>query len=222
MTLTTIQECEAYLEDVGLATILPAKDALLPCLLWQARGDRERREVWDDALDRAWRWKDDLPAAKKAWLGRLFGDRVVLLHRRLLPAFLAWRGRPNVRTLYQDGQLSREAFTVWSSVEGADEPMGRAELRRAAGLAAREHASRFDRACRDLEKRLLLTRAGRSAVASGWDANSYMPVQDWFADEWKAAQSLDPDEAGEVVREALEQAAPDASARQLARWMRPL
>lgn len=218
--MKTIEECEALLERVGLATILPAKDTLLPCLLWEARGDRERREVWDEAMERVWTWKDDLPARKTAWLGQLFGDRVILLHRRLLPPFLAWRGQPRVKKLYEDGLLTQEAFRVWSAVEQADGPSGRAPLRRLSGLSSREDAARFDRACRELERRLLLTRAGRSGTASGWDANSYSSVETWFPTEWKAARNWTKEEAGAAVQEALEQAAPEASERHLARWMR--
>ncbi len=220
--MKTIEECEALLESVGLATILPAKDALLPCLLWEARGDRERREVWDEAMERVWTWKDDLPARKTAWLGQLFGDRVVLLHRRLLPPFLAWRDQPRVKKLYEDGLLTHEAFRVVTAVEQATEPLGRKSLRRASGLSSREDAGRFDRACRDLERRLLLTRAGRSSTASGWDANSYALVEAWFPTEWEAARSWTNEEARAAVKEALEQAAPGASERQLARWMRNL
>lgn len=218
--MKTIEECEALLERVGLATILPAKDALLPCLLWEARGHRDRREVWDDAFERVWTWKDDLPARRTAWLGRLFGDRVVLLHRRLLAPFVEWRGRPRVEELYQAGLLTREAFRVWSALDKASEPLGRAPLRRASGLASREDAGRFDRACRDLERRLLLTRAGRAPVSSGWDSNSYALVERWFPEEWKDSHGWSASGAEEAVREALRVAAPEATARQVARWMR--
>lgn len=218
--METIADCESYLRQVGIATILPSKDALLPCLLWEARGDRERREVWDQAMDRVWTWKDDLPAERTAWLGRLMGDRVVLLHRRLLAPFIAWRGRPDVEGLYAEGLLSREAYRVWRAVEQAEEPLGRTPLRRLSGLSAREDASRFDRACRDLERRLLLTRAGRSPVASGWDANSYATVERWFPEEWEASGNWDASAAVAAVKEALQAAAPDATARQMARWMR--
>lgn len=218
--MNTIEECEALLDRVGLATILPSKDALLPCLLWEARGDRNRREVWDEAMDRVWTWKDDLPAARAAFLGRLFGDRVVLLHRRLLPPFLAWRGRPRAAQVYAEGALTREAFRVWTAVEQTDEPLGRAPLRRASGLSSREDASRFDRACRDLERRLLLTRAGRSAVSSGWDANAYALVERWFPKEWEASRDWSQAQAGPAVKAALQHAAPQATPRQIDRWMR--
>lgn len=208
------------LERVGLATILPAKDGLLPCLLWEARGDRERREVWDQAMDRVWSWKDDLPSAKVAWLGRLLEDRVVLLHRRLLAPFIAWRGRPQVEELYEEGLLSREAFRVWRAVEQADGPLGRTPLRRLSGLSAREDAGRFDRACRDLERRLLLTRAGRSPGPCGWDANSYALVERWFPEQWEASRGWERSAAGAAVKQALELAAPEATTRQMARWMR--
>lgn len=220
--MKTLKECEALLERVGLATVLPAKDGLLPCLLWEARGNRGPFEDWDEAMERVWTWKDELPARRTAWFGRLFGDRVILLHRRLLPPFLRWRGQLRVQDIYDEGHLTQEAFRVWNSVERADEPVGRIPLRRAAGLSAREDAARFDRACRDLERRLLLTRAGRSPLGQGWDSNAYAPVESWFSEEWKAAADWSWGEAKTAVREALEAAAPEASSKQLDRWMRQI
>lgn len=218
--MKTIDECEAFLERLGLATILPGKSAVLPCLLWEARGNRERLRVWDEAIERVWTWKDDLPARRTAWLGRLFGDQVVLLHHRLLAPFLEWRGRPEAEELYQEGLLTREAFRVWSALQKASEPLGRAPLRRASGLASSEDAGRFDRACRDLESRLLLTRAGRAPVASGWDSNSYALVERWFPEEWRDSHHWSASSAEETVRKALQSAAPEATDRQLGRWMR--
>lgn len=222
LRVQTFEECEAFLAERGLATVLPSPDGLLPCLLWEARGHRGRAEEWDEAFDRVWRWKDDLSARRTAFGGRLFGDRVILLHRRLLAPFLCWRGMPvtDVADLYQEGVLTREARRLADILEAARGPLGRATLRRESGLSGKAGAARFDRACRDLERRMLLTRAGRSDTRTGWDANAHALVRDWFPEEVAEARRWPPDEARDAVREALGSAAPEATERQVARWMR--
>lgn len=216
----TLEECEAVLARHGLATVLPSRDRLLPCLLWEARGRESYVEQWDEVMDRVWRWKDDLPARRLAWAGRLFGDRVILLHRSLLAPFLRWRGMPgaDLEEIYHEGLITREARRVAEALSRGEK--GRKALRRESGLAGKADAGRFDRACRDLERRMHLTRAGRADTAAGWDSNAYALVRDWFPDEVAEARRWPPEEAREAVRAALEAAAPEATPRQLDRWMR--
>lgn len=222
--MRTYEECEAFLARVGMATVLPSKDGLLPCLLWEARGRRGPAEEWDEAFDNIWRWKDDLTGARTAFGGRLFGDRVILLHRGLLAPFLRWRGMPgtDVEDLYREGLLTREARRVAAVLEAASGALARATLRHEAGMAGKAGASRFERACRDLERRLFLTRAGRAATSTGWDSNAHALVRDWFPEEVAEARRWPADEAADAVREALRTAAPEATERDLARWMRAL
>lgn len=67
---------------------------------------------------------------------------------------------------------------------------------------------------------MILTRAGRSATTTGWDANVHALVRDWFPEEVAEARRWPPDEARQAVQEALGSAAPEATGRQVARWMR--
>ena len=53
----------------------------------------------------------------------------------------------------------------------------------ALGLTDKRGAAHFDRACRDLERLLLITRAGSAALASGWDSNAYVLLERHF-DDW--------------------------------------
>jgi hypothetical protein len=213
--MKTIQECAQFLEEVGMATVLPGKRALFPCLLWQAQGHRGAFSGDDPAFHNIWKWKDQLPARGLAWAGRLLDQQVLLIHVRLLPILLGYRGPLDAAELYEDGQLDRNAWRLWEVLSQSKKPMGRQELRDTLGLNDKKAASTFDRACRDLERLLVLTRAGSARRANGWDSNAYALVDRHFA----TLKALPRFEAAPRLRDALQQAAPTATPTQLRRWL---
>ena len=213
--MVTVEECEQFLDRVGLATVLPGKQALLPCLLWEAQGHRGDFSGDDPAFQNIWTWKDELPARRSAFAGRLLGHQVVLVHARLLPALLGYRGRLDVEELYHDGELSRPAFLLWQKLSQASGPVGRKELRQALGLDHKQGASSFDRACRDLERLLVLTRAGSAPCAQGWDSNAYTLVDRHFPGVVPLARA----ESARQLQETFQTAAPQASPAQIKRWL---
>ena len=207
--MKTLQECEQFLAQVGMATVLPGKAGLLPCLLWEAQGHRGPFSGADQAFHNIWTWKDELPQKRLAWAGRLLGTQVLLVHASLLPALLGARGPLEVQELYEEGGLSQPAYRIWKALQSAPGALSRADLK--AGTSASE----FDKACRDLERLLVLTRSGSVARAQGWDSNSYALVERHFP----AITPLTHAAARQKVRKALERAAPEASAAQLRRWL---
>ena len=213
--MTTLEDCEKFLARVGMATVLPGKAALLPCLLWEAQGHRGPFSGGDPAFQNIWAWKDELPARRLAWAGRLLGSQVTLVHGSLLPALLGARGPVEVEELYQDGALSAPAFQLWRPLSHCREAMGHKQLRAAVNLDHKAGAATFDRACRDLERLLVLTRSGSAPQAQGWDSNSYALVEQHFSD----LTPLPHAPARLRVREALEKAAPQASPAQVQRWL---
>ncbi|MBS2036246.1 hypothetical protein JST97_14745 [bacterium] len=210
--MKTLQQCEQFLGRVGLATVLPGKTALLPCLLWEAQGHRGPFSGADQAFHNVWKWKDELPQKRLAWAGRLLGGQVILLHVSLLPAFLGARGRLSPQELYEDGGLSREAHRLWQTLQATTGSLSRAELK--SGMLAKD----FDRACRELERLLVLTRSGSVALNQGWDSNSYALVERHFAQ----VIPLPHGPARQLVKESLQRAAPEASEAQLRRWLKSI
>ena len=213
--MQSLQECVQFLDQVGMATVLPGKQALLPCLLWQAQGHRGAFSGEDAAFHNIWTWKDELPAQRLAFAGRLLGHQVLLVHVRLLPALLGYRGRLDVAELYAAGELSRDAFRLWQRLGQVGAPQGRKELRMGLGLGDKKGAGLFDRACRDLERLLVLTRAGSAPQAQGWDSNAYALVDGHFP----GLAPLPRKESAEQLTEALLRAAPQATPLQLKRWL---
>lgn len=195
-----------------MATVLPGKAGLLPCLLWEAQGHRGPFSGADPAFHNVWKWKDELPERRLAWAGRLLGSQVLLLHISLLPTFLGARGPLEVEELYEDGNLSQPAFRLWKTLRRASGPLSRADLR------GDMPAGQFDKACRELEKLLVLTRSGSVALPQGWDSNSYTLVEHHFGNLTPLPHAL----ACLKVRDALQRAAPQAGEAQLRRWARSI
>lgn len=210
----TYSECEGWLATVGMATVLPGKAALWPCMLWEAQGHRGPFSGWDEAFQNVWNWKDELPARGRAWAGHLLGSQVMLVHVNLLPVFLGARGPLEVEELYEEGGLSQPAVQVYRYLSKAAGAVGRAQLRAALGLSA----PIFDKACRDLERLLVITRCGTVTEGPGWGANAYALVDRHFA----GATSMPHREARVMLRETLQRTAPEAKEAQLRRWCRDL
>jgi len=205
--MKTLQECADYLEQVGMATVLPGKSGHFPCLLWQARGRQGPIEEADEAFHKVWAWKDQLPAQRVAYAGRLLGGQVLLIHKRLLPALLACQQPIEPENWYRSGQMTRDAYQIWQKLRDAETPLGRSQLR---------INKSFDRAARELEARLVISRAGSESKASGWDANAYDLVARLFPNEFEQSNRLTLAEARRRVEAALPQS---ASLAQRRRWM---
>ncbi|MBX3172525.1 MAG: hypothetical protein KF760_34295 [Candidatus Eremiobacteraeota bacterium] len=210
----TSSECERWLASVGMATVLPGKAGLWPCMLWEAQGHRGPFSGWDEAFQNVWSWKDEWPARGLAWAGHLLGSQVMLVHVSLLPVFLGARGRLDVEELYEEGGLSQPAIRVYRYLKAASPTVGRAELRSALGFTAPV----FDKACRDLERLLVITRCGTVTEGPGWGANAYALVERHFAE----ISPLSHGPARAALAEALRRAAPAATEVQLRRWSRAL
>lgn len=209
--METMEECEDYLAQVGMVSVFAWKSGHFSSLLEAAGG---KLEGSDPGFQRIWRWKDELPARRVAWAGRLLGQQVLLVHHSLLPALLGWRGRLDLSELYQDGMVGQPAMRLYQVLQKASQPLGRRHLRQALGFAAPV----FERACRDLERMLLLTRAQSDPQPQGWDSNSYALVEQHFPD----LTPLPRAQAQTCLRQAFARAAPTASSAQIERWLKTL
>ena len=90
--------------------------------------------------------------------------------------------------------------------------MGRAQLRKALSLGPAE----FDKACRDLERLLVITRCGAVSEGPGWGSNSYALVERHFAD----VAPMNFAAARTALTEILRKAAPTAAEAQMRRWLK--
>lgn len=205
-------ECEKWLKSVGLCTVLPGKTALWPCLLWAVQGHQGPFSGWDVGFQNTWAWKDQLPAEGRAWAGHLLGSQVMLVHSSLLPVLLGARGPLDVEELYEDGGLSQSAHRIFQHLRSSKAEVGRAQLRKVLSLGPAE----FDRACRDLERLLVVTRCGAVSEGPGWGSNSYALVERHFPEVAPMSFAA----ARTVLAEILRKAAPTATEAQMRRWLK--
>lgn len=209
--MDSLEECEQFLARVGMVSVFAWKSGYFSSLLEAAGGKLESN---DPGFQRIWRWKDELPARRVAWAGRLLGQQVLLVHHSLLSALLGWRGQLDLRELYADGKVGQPAMRLYEMLENSSHPLGRRRLRQSLQFTAPV----FERACRDLERLLVVTRAQSDPQPQGWDSNSYALVAHHFPE----VKPLPRARAASCLREAFARAAPRATRTQIERWMKSI
>src|SRR5882724_10939857 len=79
--LTTIAAAGRFVDDVGFAVLFPADGVDVPSLYEAVAGPDAR--AWADGMGPAesliWGWKDALPAAGRAWSGKLVHRRASVI-----------------------------------------------------------------------------------------------------------------------------------------------
>jgi hypothetical protein len=92
--MKTLRAAASWLDDVGVAALLPGADLVLPSLWeaitgtraveWGVQRDDGKFEFTPE-MARCWRWKDELPAKRLALAGKHFGRWAALVAPRLVP-----------------------------------------------------------------------------------------------------------------------------------------
>jgi len=160
--LGSIEDAAGFVEDVGFALLFPGDRPIAPSL-WEAVAGPDATPFADGmgaAESLVWTWKDQLPEAGYAWSGRLVHGRASLLSPRLLAALYPGRGEPDDDRAFD---LPPEAHRIAEALRGG--PVPSSALR---GLVG--HRGHYDRAIRELQRRLLVTSAGVRRQRSGWPA----------------------------------------------------
>jgi CRP-like cAMP-binding protein len=132
---------------------------------WAERDDGERFVDFTPDFAKVWRWKDELPEQRLVCAGKHLGGRASLVSLRLLPALYALTGRAGRATDFRDEELSAVERDVAEAVLAAG-PLSTAELPELAG----HEKKRVTAATERLQRRLVLTAAGRQERERGWPA----------------------------------------------------
>jgi hypothetical protein len=154
-------------DRVGLATLFPIDDLVLPSLweavagtpeiTWSSRDEEGRFLDFSPEFGRVWGWKDELPERRLVCVGKHVRGRSALVSLRALPALYAARHEP--------GELSPlERDVVDFLTEHG--PCSTADLPDLIGHERKPVARAVDR----LQRRLVLTTAGAQERAQGWPA----------------------------------------------------
>jgi DNA-binding MarR family transcriptional regulator len=114
---------------------------------------------------RVWRWKDELPAKSLVCTGKHLGGRASLVSLRLLPALYALTGRSGRPEDFREEELSPVELDIVEALL-ASGPISTADL----PLIVAHERKRVSAAADRLQRRLILTAAGRQERERGWPA----------------------------------------------------
>ena len=170
--MRTLEEAAAFVDDVGLALLLPKADVVLPSLWEQVNGSPERswavREPdgtflrWSEEMGFLWGAKDDLPAAGLVCVGKHLARVVACVAPRLVPTLVAANGTAPEGIALQVAETVREAG-----------PLTGPELREATGLTKKD----VDQALAALHHGVVLTSSHLVEQDGPWGALAHDLVE---------------------------------------------
>jgi hypothetical protein len=156
----------AFVNAVGFCSTFYCFPEGVPCL-WEAVVGRARprwprRSHHDDGVGLTWRLKDDLPAARHVYYGKLLRGRPMLVALDLFPAFYALaRGRQRARDYraeYEGGRLTHTARRLMDALV-REHPQYTRELRGNTYLLEPGRTREFERAMAELQQGLWIVKS---------------------------------------------------------------
>ena len=163
--MRSARAARAFVDEVGFCSTFYCFPEGVACL-WEAVVGRARPR-WprhshhDDGVGLTWRLKDDLPAARHVYYGKLVRGRPVLVALDLFPAFYALvRGRQRARDYlaeYEAGRMSLTARRLMDALR-REHPQYTRELRANTFLLEPGRTREFERAMAELQQGLWVVK----------------------------------------------------------------
>ena len=186
---------ERFVEAVGFCSTFYCFGEGVACL-WEAVVGRARprwpkRSHHDDGVGLTWRLKDDLPAARRVYYGKVLKGRPLLVALDVLPAFYALvRGRQRARDYldeYAAGRLSHTARRLMDALV-REHPQYTRELRGNTFMLESSRTREFERAMAELQQGLWVVKTEERyepTFSYRWDL-----LETWLPDSVNAGRRM--------------------------------
>jgi hypothetical protein len=178
--------------------------------LWEAATGKpvvDRDFAPDVAL--VWGWKDELPAKELVCAGKHLGGRASFVSLDLLPVLYAITGRDGRPDDFRDEELSPVERDVADALLESG-PVSSAELPSLAG----HERKRVSAAAARLQRRLVVTSAGRQEREQGWPSIVFDILPRRYAD--RLGELPDAEDAQTALAETILRSAREVSAADVA------
>ena len=193
----------AFVDQVGFCSTFYRFPEGMACL-WEAVVGRPRprwprRSHHDAGVGLTWTLKDELPARRRVYYGRLLRGRPLLVALDLLPAFYAvTRGRQRARDYqveYEAGRLGHTARRIMDALV-REHPQYTRDLRASCFLLEPSRTREFERAMAELQQGLWVVKTEERyepTFSYRWDL-----LEAWLPDAVAEGRRLD--RAGALAR----------------------
>jgi hypothetical protein len=189
----TMDDAARFIDAVGFSLLFASTQGIeLPSLFEAVKGRRDAHiEDWDQDSDRVWVWKNDLPAARRAFYGKaLAGGKPVFVSLKMLPYLFAVAALGDLDEAYDRGQISHDAKRVHDALRAMG-PTPTIALRASVGL----DSSRYHRALDELQRGLVILPIGALNEHGAWPSQIFELAERWFPRQAARAQKIDLDAA---------------------------
>ena len=195
LAIRTAKAAQRFVDNVGFCSTFYCFREGVACL-WEAVVGRARPR-WpkhshhDPGVGLTWQLKDDLPAARRVYYGKVLKGRPLLVALDVFPAFYALvRGRQRARDYvmeYEAGRLSHRARRLMDALV-REHPQYTRELRGNAFMLESSKTREFERAMAELQQGLWVVKTEERyepTFSYRWDL-----VESWLPQAVKAGRRL--------------------------------
>lgn len=165
------KDAVAFVNERGFVYFWPIKGILFPSLWTAVAGNRPVANEHDDPGHVTWGWKDGMLGKRRWHYGKILRGKATMISLEVLPFFYATSdnfGDPenDYLQLYEDGQLSREAKSIYEALLHKG-PLDTVNLRRVIHMTGKASNSPFDRGLTALQRDFKILPVGVSQ-SGGW------------------------------------------------------
>lgn len=191
--ITTMSDAARYIQHCGFCWLFAPRDRKLelPALYEAVKGKRDMHiEDWDSDSEKIWAWKNDLPAAHRAYYGKALAGKPVFISLPVLPYVIAAIGLEDVERAYAHGALSYDAKRIYDVLAqfGAQPTQ---TLKRNAGFVGKEGGTRYHHGLDELQHKLVVSSMGATNEGTAWPSQIFDLVSNWFKPQAQEASKLD-------------------------------